>query len=117
MTDEPLYLGLEGDDMEIDIGAEKIIVAEKGLEKIAVEVKSFIQPSLLYTFHQALGQYLNYLIALKEAPEKRELYLAISIEVFRKFKRYNTINKSIKNYNVNLLIFDLTTQNIIQWIK
>ena len=31
---------------DIDLGAEKMLGAEKGLEKIAVEIKSFIQPSV-----------------------------------------------------------------------
>jgi hypothetical protein len=42
ITHDPLYLAdlNVGIDYEIDLGAEKLIVAEKGLEKIAIEVKS-----------------------------------------------------------------------------
>jgi hypothetical protein len=36
--------------MEIDLGAEKLICAEKGIEKIVVEVKSFLSRSLTYEF-------------------------------------------------------------------
>ena len=40
---------------EVDLGAEKFIAAEKGLEKIAVEIKSFINSSMTYDFHTAFG--------------------------------------------------------------
>jgi XisH protein len=44
-----------GVEMAIDIGAEKILVAEKGDDKIAVEIKSFISASEISEFHNALG--------------------------------------------------------------
>jgi hypothetical protein len=46
-------------DMQIDLGAEKILAAERGEEKIAVEIKSFISSSNISEFHTALGQFLN----------------------------------------------------------
>lgn len=42
------------DALTIDIGAEKLIIAEKGVNEIAVEVKSFLGDSLIYDFHGAL---------------------------------------------------------------
>jgi len=45
ITDDPLRIQAGGADMEIDLGAEKIIAAERGEEKIAVEIKSFIGTS------------------------------------------------------------------------
>jgi hypothetical protein len=41
--------------MEIDLMAEKLILAERSTEKIAVEVKSFLSPSAISEFHTALG--------------------------------------------------------------
>ncbi len=46
--------------MQIDLGAERLIAAQKQDERIAVEIKSFIAPSAIYEFHTALGQSLNY---------------------------------------------------------
>lgn len=48
ITHDPLYLADEPAriDYEIDLGAEKLIVAERGPEKIAVEVKSFLRASI-----------------------------------------------------------------------
>ena len=43
--------------VEIDLGAERLIGAEKLGKKIAVEVKSFLSASALSDFHTALGQF------------------------------------------------------------
>ena len=43
ITQDPYRLVLSKRVLEIDIGAEPIIAAQKGLEKIAVEVKSFLK--------------------------------------------------------------------------
>ncbi len=42
ITDDPLYLDLASTTLEVDLGAERLIAAEKGKEKIAVEIKSFL---------------------------------------------------------------------------
>ena len=47
ITDDPLYLDYGGVDMYVDLGAEKLIAAEKDQQKIAVEIKSFNRPSLI----------------------------------------------------------------------
>ncbi|MCB0839819.1 MAG: hypothetical protein KDD99_24280 [Bacteroidetes bacterium] len=65
VTDDPLVIFIKDDNVAIDLGAEKWLFAEKGIKKIAVEVKSFTSPSLFYSFHEALGQYLNYETALQ----------------------------------------------------
>jgi predicted RecB family endonuclease len=42
VTHDPLKIKVGGVDMEIDLGAERLLAAERGNEKIAVEVKSFL---------------------------------------------------------------------------
>ncbi len=44
--------------MYIDLGAKKLIAAEKGERKIAVEIKSFISKSEINDLENALGQYI-----------------------------------------------------------
>ena len=65
ITDDPLRISVGGADMEIDLGAEKIIAAERGEQKIAVEIKSFIGTSNISDFHTAVGQFINYQVALE----------------------------------------------------
>ncbi|MFM9157401.1 MAG: XisH family protein, partial [Dolichospermum sp.] len=76
ITDDPLRIRSGRVDMQIDLGGEKILAAEKGEEKIAVEIKSFISSSNISEFHTALGQFLNYRFALEEQQSERLLYLA-----------------------------------------
>lgn len=100
---------------EIDLGAEKIIAAERGMEKIAVEAKSFLELSFANEFHKVLGQYLNYLSALKRIEPDRKLFVAVPKEVFDKdFKRQGIIN-SIEDYGVKILVFDKTKKEIVLW--
>jgi len=44
ITDDPLSLEIGGRDLFVDLGAEKLLIADRGSQKIAVEVKSFISP-------------------------------------------------------------------------
>jgi hypothetical protein len=68
-----------GVEMYVDLGAEKIIAAEKDGQKIAVEIKSFIGPSNISEFHTAIGQFINYRVALEEQYPDRTLYLAVPL--------------------------------------
>ncbi len=54
------------DDIEffVDLGAERLLAAQKQGQQIAVEVKSFVGASEVTEFHLALGQTLNYRLAL-----------------------------------------------------
>lgn len=41
ITADPLYIRFLGVEMRVDLGGERVIAAEKGNDKIAVEIKSF----------------------------------------------------------------------------
>jgi hypothetical protein len=43
ITEDPLFLKIGGVEIYIDLGAEKLIAAERNNEKIAVEIKSLAQ--------------------------------------------------------------------------
>jgi hypothetical protein len=57
--DHPLSLKIGNRNTAIDLGAEKIIAAERGTEKIAVEVKSFISPNPQLPFTLTLEKKLS----------------------------------------------------------
>jgi hypothetical protein len=57
ITHDPLRLSGLARPIEIDLGAEKLIGAQKGMEIIAVEIKSFLGLSELYEFYGAVGQF------------------------------------------------------------
>ncbi|MEB3278145.1 MAG: XisH family protein [Lyngbya sp.] len=116
ITHDPFPLQVDGiTDMYIDLGAEKIIAAEKDHQKIAVEVKSFLGSSSIYEFHLALGQYTNYRYALEAQEPERILYLAITSNIYNNFFQRPFIQSVIRRSRVNLMIYNLEREEIIQW--
>lgn len=101
----------------IDLGAEKLLVAEKAHERIAVEVKSFIRSSPLNAFHEALGQYENYLLALEDYDPERVLYLAIPSGAFRGFFQKPFIQKVLDRKKLRIIVYEPSDKTIEQWIK
>ena len=61
--------------MYIDLGAEKILGAEKGDRKTAIEIKSFLGASLITAFYGAIGQFIAYRTALGAIQPERILIL------------------------------------------
>jgi hypothetical protein len=118
ITHDPYSLYLETRTLSIDLGGEKIIGAEKGPEKIAVEIKSFLKESFIYDFYEAFGQYLVYEDFLAEQDPERTLYLAVTEEFFaKKFENDNDVLRICRKYKVKILIIDAQNQIIEQWIR
>jgi len=118
ITHDPYRVLALGREAQIDLGAEKsLVAAQKENQRIAVEIKSFINPSFTYDFHLALGQYLNYLILLEEQDPERALFLAVSEKVFATHFQNLAVQKALERYQVKLLVFEHTTKTIKLWTK
>jgi len=111
-----LLLELSSGRLEIDLGAENLVAAQRDESQIAVEIKSFLAPSLTSEFHSALGQFLNYRVALKLKEPERVLFLAVPIKVYRNFFTEELAQLSIAEYQVKLLIFDPAKEEVVEWI-
>ncbi len=83
ITHDPLTLKLSKRKLYIDLGAERIIAAERGSERIAVEIKSFVGLSPLTDFYKALGQYQLYILALRRRLPDTILYLSMPQESYQ----------------------------------
>ncbi|MDZ8024019.1 MAG: XisH family protein [Nostoc sp. DedQUE01] len=104
ITHDPLLIRIENIvDMYIDLGAEKIIAAEKEGRIIAVEVKSFIGTSTISEFHTAVGQFINYRYALEETDDERVLYLAVPLNTYNDFLIKPFIKNIIQRSQINLI--------------
>lgn len=115
ITHDPLVLELSSGRLEVDLGAEMLIAAQRDDIQIAVEIKSFLASSLISEFHKALGQFLNYRVALRLKEPNRVLFLAIPVKVYRNFFSGELAQLSIAEYNVKLLIFDPDEEEIVIW--
>jgi len=114
ITEDPYRLQYEPAWL-IDLGAEKLFAAERGLEKIAVEVKSFREESFAHEFHAILGQYLNYRLALEQVEMERMLYLAVPLSVYELEFQVTGIQHAITHFQLKLLVYNPHTFKI-QWI-
>ncbi|NJL11169.1 MAG: fatty-acid oxidation protein subunit alpha [Calothrix sp. SM1_7_51] len=117
ITHEQFQIDYGDVQMQIDLGAERLLAAEQNGEKIAVEVKSFIAPSTIYEFHTALGQFLNYRSALRVNEPERIPYLSVPSETFEEFFRRRFIQEVIQEHKLNLLIYHVEQEVIVKWIK
>jgi hypothetical protein len=117
ITHDPLSIQIGNTELFVDLGADRIIAAEKEQEKIAVEIKSFVSPSLIYEFHAAMGQFLNYRLALQEKQSDRMLFLAVPNDVNDTFFSTRLVQLAVKTYQLKLLIYEAEMEEIIKWIK
>ncbi len=60
ITHDPFTLRFGRKRLYADLGAERLIQAEKEQQKIVVEIKSFVGLSDMHDLEQALGQYILY---------------------------------------------------------
>lgn len=118
ITAEQMRLDLGETYLEIDLMAENLVAAERAGEKIAVEVKSFLVKSVIYTFHEAMGQYLDYRSALEEVEPERVVFLAIPTNVFdNEVFQGRFIQKRLREEKAKLIVFNPFTSTIEKWIK
>ena len=117
VTDDPLELEWEEVKVKIDLAAERLIAAERGEEKIAVEIKSFIGTSAISDFHTALGQFLNYRIMLEVNEPDRLLYLAVPLETYKTFFQSRFAQVVIERHQLKLIVYEPITKEIVQWIS
>ncbi|MEH1779431.1 MAG: XisH family protein [Nostoc sp.] len=116
ITHDPLLIRIENiTDMYIDLGAERIIAAEREGQIIAVEVKSFIGTSTISEFHTAVGQFINYRYALEEIDSERVLYLAVPLNTYNDFLNKPFIKTIIQRSQINLIVYDVETEEITRW--
>ena len=117
ITDDPLIISIGKKDLFIDLGAEKLIAAEKDQQKIAVEIKSFLGNSQVNDLENALGQYILYYEVLLAKQDERVLYLAIKESAYQEIFE-EPIGKILLNRKIiKLLVFEPRKESILQWIS
>lgn len=117
ITDDPFTIEFKGVYLYADLGAEKLLAAEKAQCKIVVEIKVFSSPSPMTELEKAVGQYGIYRTFLKRVNPDRQLYLAVAQDVYQDFFQRPAIQEIITDHQINLLIFEPTLEEIIQWIS
>lgn len=116
ITDEPLSLSLGERKLYVDIGAEKLLTADKQGRLIAVEVKSFVGKSIMSELEKAVGQYTLYKQSLETQQPNRQLYLAIPKDAFQELSVDRVITVIQNNLGIKLLVYNPISQSIESWL-
>ncbi len=115
VTNDPFYIESGGVSVEIDMEAEKFITAKKGNIKILVEVKPLKNRSLLYDFHSAIGQYIDYQGIINDENLEQTLYLAIPNTVFLEMQQKPFYERRLKGNHIKLIIIDIQNEKVLAW--
>lgn len=118
ITHDPLSLRVGDRDLHVDLGAERLpLGAEKGEEKIAVEIQSFRSPSGIADLQQALGQFLMYRLILADQQPERGLFLAVPGIVYDGILSEPIGDRVLSGLGVRVIVFDPVQREVIRWIS
>lgn len=116
ITHDPFPLVYGTRHLYADLGAEKLVAAEKANRKIVVEIKSFLRASAVADLQEAYGAYEMYRTIMAEAIPERELFLAVPREAFKGIFSEPLGELMTKIGEMRLVIFDPNREVIEQWI-
>lgn len=116
VTHDPLRLRWGTRDLYVDLGAERLIAAEKGTAQIAVEIKSFLGPSEVDDLEKALGQYTLYAEVLRHLQPARQLYLAVSDSAFATIFEEPIGSLLVEAQRLRLVVFHPREEEVMRWI-
>ncbi len=117
ITADPYTVEYEEFKVFVDIAAEGSLAAERGSQKIAVEIKTFLRPSFVRELENALGQYILYRNLLSVTDPKRELYLAVSDRIYNNFFLKNASQFIINLNQILIIVVEIQSEVISQWIR
>ena len=116
ITHDPYTLTFGLKDVFVDIGAERMLAAEKSGDKIAVEIKSFRSASDIHDLEMAVGQYVFYRSLLTRIEPDRKLFLAVPASVFDSTLSEPIARPVIEDLTIALISFDPKREVIVKWI-
>jgi hypothetical protein len=115
ITHDPLRLHWGVRDLYGDLGAERLLAAEKGAQKIAVEIKSFAGPSVVDDLEKAIGQFIVYHDVLETLDPDRVLYLAVSERAYHEAFEDPLGQLLLAKRRTKLMIYSNDTEEVRTW--
>ena len=115
ITHDSLPLKWGTKDLYVDLGAERMLAAEKGQQKIAVEIKSFRSASEMRDLEQAMGQFVLYQIALGQQQPDYVLHLAVPQEIVEEVFLDPLGLLLFEQASVRVIGFDPEKERITSW--
>ena len=117
ITHDPYRIKLaRGKNLFVDLGAERLIAAEKSKERIAIEIKSFRSPSEMKDLEEAIGQFVLYERLLTRYDPNRKLYLAVPDAVRQSVFEEEAGRVMLEDNILRLFSFSPVHQEIVTWL-
>ena len=101
--------------MYADLAAERVIAAQRGKDKIAIEIKSFVKRSAVQDVRDALGQYVMYRAYLAKIEPDRKLYMAISSRAERDVFSLKAVQFLVQQFTIARIVVDIEQKEIVAW--
>jgi hypothetical protein len=117
ITHDPYVLMFGEQKLQVDLGAEMPVAAERAGRKIAVEIKSFISASAVTDLYAAIGQYMVYRSLMQKSEPERTLYLAIPNDAFYEVFDPAHGRDLRQELEIRLMVYEAEEETILQWIE
>jgi hypothetical protein len=118
ITHDPLLIRSGDRRLFIDLGAERLTIgAERGSERIAVEISSFVADSPVRDLQEAVGQFVVYRALLSQAEPERTLFLGVASRVYDAVLTEPLGQLVVADVRLRLLVFDPQQQKVVRWIS
>lgn len=116
ITADPLWMQFAGRDLYVDLAAERsTVTAERGAERIAVEVQTFAAPSDVHNLQRAIGQYGMYRFVLSHTDPDRRLYMAVDEETYATVLTEPFGQAMVAEFGIRLIVFDPDARRVLRW--
>lgn len=115
ITHDPYIIPVGLGRVFVDLGAERVLAASRGAERIAVEIKSFLGRSAIADLEQALGQYLLYRPLLSRQEPDRTLFLAVPLLALAEALGSVAGQIAVETYEVRFVVVDTDNRRIDRW--
>ena len=113
ITNNPLTLSVGERTLYVDVAAERLLAAEKGRQKIAIEIKTFGSPSPVADLQEAIGKFGMYEDALHEIEPERLLYLAVPEQAYATIFQEKLGQMALKNQRIRrLLVYAIDVEEL-----
>jgi hypothetical protein len=123
ITDDPYVISYGERFLFVDLAAissstagSRLIAAVRHSKRIAIEIKDFRSQSAIADLEKTLGQYLLYRLLLSKIDPELELYLAITSTTYEDIFSEPIGELVIKEIPLKLIIINLQTMEIQQWL-
>jgi hypothetical protein len=118
ITHDPLLIPYGDRRLFIDLGAERVTIgAERGSERIAVEVASFLADSPVRDLQEAVGQFVVYRALLSQIEPERSLFLGVPTHVYDSVLSEPVGQLVAAEVRLRFLVFDPSRQKVVRWIN